>query len=281
MRRSSGRRLLVAPAVPAQGRVVRNAEVFVDSKPLAATAYGQDALSAPPRGPLDVLFAEHGLPLARHVACVGESLPRQDCVVDAEDDEALERIASLALESPREWLLAGAAGVTRALAQCLFGASGSPALGDVSRSILAVGSRSPQAQRQLAQLLAACPDVPVVHALETPTFSNSLGRVVLVTPGESASRAPSAEAVAVDMAETVARLVVPGRGRLLFLTGGDIAMAVLQRLDGHFIEVVGEWPVGVPFGYLNGDEAQPVMTKAGGFGDDRLLVRLWSVLQRL
>ena len=41
----TGRQLLVAPAVPAQQRVVRDAEVWVDGRPLETTPYGADARS--------------------------------------------------------------------------------------------------------------------------------------------------------------------------------------------------------------------------------------------
>jgi uncharacterized protein YgbK (DUF1537 family) len=61
---------------------------------------------------------------------------------------------------------------------------------------------------------------------------------------------------------------------LLFLTGGDIAMAVLSRQGVSYITVEAEWSPGVALGYLDGIPRRRVMTKAGGFGDPQLLVRL-------
>lgn len=56
----------------------------------------------------------------------------------------------------------------------------------------------------------------------------------------------------------------PPGPRLLFLTGGDIAMAVLSRLGVTFIQVNAEWLPGVATGFLDGDWKRWVMTKAGG-----------------
>lgn len=51
-------------------------------------------------------------------------------------------------------------------------------------------------------------------------------------------------------------------------------MAVLSQLGASYICVETEWSSGVALGYVNGDKRQRVMTKAGGFGDPQLLVRL-------
>ena len=51
-------------------------------------------------------------------------------------------------------------------------------------------------------------------------------------------------------------------------------MAVLSRLGVSHIGVEAEWSPGVALGYTDGDKRRRVMTKAGGFGDSHLLVRL-------
>lgn len=279
LRQLAGRRLLVSPAVPSQGRVIRGAEVFVDGEPLSATSYARDELSAPLSGPLDTRFTEYGLPMVRHVAQPGAVLPQQDCVVDAEDDASLEHVAANLLKATDAWLPVGAAGLTRALAQCLAGAPRAVRLPAVQRILLTVGSRSPRAQRQLAWLHDAFPAIPRLRALAASEVPDAAQGVLLVIPGVPNDVAPSAEEVAGAIAGAVARLTASQPGSLLFLSGGDIAMAVLERVEGRFIDLRGEWCPGVPFGYIDGDTGRPVMTKAGGFGQDDTLASLVKTIR--
>jgi uncharacterized protein YgbK (DUF1537 family) len=54
----------------------------------------------------------------------------------------------------------------------------------------------------------------------------------------------------------------------LILTGGDTALFAGQALGAHSILLKGEFAAGIPFGILQGGEAQGrmVVTKSGGFG---------------
>lgn len=277
LRQMTGRRLLLAPAVPSQGRTVRGAEVHVDGEPLAATAYGQDARSAPPAGPLDRLFARESVPLARYRPLPGAALPDMDCVCDAADPTDLARIQSAMAEAAADWLPVGAAGLASAMARQLFGGKRprQASLQGVARRLYAVGSRSPRAAAQLALLRASAPELPVCQALSPQATAPDRMEAGILVPGPGTGE-ETAEAVAAAMGAQVARLVArwsEGTG-LLLLTGGDIAMAALQRLGVVSIEVVAEWAPGVPLGRLDGDPNRLVITKAGGFGEPELLVAL-------
>ncbi|QOR38992.1 four-carbon acid sugar kinase family protein [Billgrantia diversa] len=285
------RRLLVCPAVPSQGRCVLGGEVWVEGEPLSATAYARDGLSPALTGPLRGSFAAGGVSLVRHVAEAGQPLPMTDCVVDATDDPTLTRIAEQLLEAPGDWLPVCAAGLTQALARSLAlpkslalsknptstrctGTVSRPAmLPAPARTLFALGSRSPRARRQLEMLREAFPEVPCLPAF-SPAGDHKGCRECIIVPGVPADRAASAKAVAAAMAEAVAAARGEARGVLLFLCGGDIALAVLERLGGDYIELAGEWRPGVPLGHVNGDAERPVMTKAGGFGPEDLLVQL-------
>ncbi|WP_104203699.1 four-carbon acid sugar kinase family protein [Billgrantia saliphila] len=285
LRRASMKRLLVCPAVPSQGRCVLDGEVWVDGEPLSATAYARDALSPALAGPLDRGFAADGVSLVRHSLEAGRPLPVTDCVVDATDDTSLTRIAELLLEAPDAWLPVCAAGLSQALAlspaltrglalpRGLAEMPRPPSLPVPARILFAVGSRAPRALRQLEMLRESFPEVPW-----QPAFGPGCGdvdrRVRIIVPGVPADQAPGAEAVAGAMAEAVAAAGGSERDGLLFLSGGDIALAVLERIGGKFIDLLGEYCPGVPLGHVNGDVERPVMTKAGGFGEEDLLVRL-------
>jgi uncharacterized protein YgbK (DUF1537 family) len=281
MRKACGRRLLLAPAVPAQGRTLRDAEVLVEGVPLASTAYGDDARSAPPLGPLDEVFAREGLRLSRLPAGSASGLPETDCVADAESDSDLDRLQAASLADAADWLMVGAAGLSAALARHLFGPL-RPGLaiprGTLSR-LYVVGSRSPRAVEQEERLRCAAPSLSVVEALEAWVSSPAV-RPDLVIPGGPSDQAHDAEEVATVMAMRVEEVVGqwPSGPGLLFLTGGDIAMAVLSRLGVTFIQVEAEWSPGVATGFLDGDPRRWVMTKAGGFGHPDLLVELEACL---
>ncbi|WP_163559121.1 four-carbon acid sugar kinase family protein [Halomonas sp. NO4] len=277
LRRVVERPLLLAPAVPAQGRIVQGAEVWVDGAPLASTAYGQDARSAPPLGPLDRLFGDHGVTLTRHRSGPGQALPAGDCVADAASDTDLAHLYDRVLSGGPARLLAGAAGLATAVAQRHVGRLCGPTrlLEGVTAHLFAVGSRSPRAREQLARL---CAEVPAPTTVEALAVSSASGRssAEVVIPGGDSSAFHDPERVAAAMAERVAVAVTawPSGVYLLFLTGGDIAMATLRRLGVTSIAVQGEWAPGVAVGWLDGDRRRRVMTKAGGFGDPDLLARL-------
>ncbi|MDR9437986.1 MAG: four-carbon acid sugar kinase family protein [Halomonas sp.] len=287
MREATGQPLLLAPAVPAQSRVVREAEVWVDGVRLAESAYQGDARSAPLRGPLDCAFNAGGVKLARY-AGGDAALLQGDVVADADSDLALARLYDAALGAGIPRLMVGAAGLATAMAQRCFGTlrASHRSLSSVSAVLYVVGSRSPRAAEQLSRLRCELPSLPVIEALGPPCAIPQVDAALLVPrlmPGSGSSIAlddkekVEAEEVAGAMAEGVAHVLEDwphGRETLLFLTGGDIAMATLMRLGVTSISVEAEWAPGVALGCLDGEPTRRVMTKAGGFGAPDLLQRL-------
>ncbi|HSP32089.1 MAG TPA: four-carbon acid sugar kinase family protein [Halomonas sp.] len=277
LREALGIPLLLAPAVPAQGRTVRNAEVWVDGLQLAATAYQQDARSTPLVGPIDLAFAISGLPLQRYHPRGEAMLTSEDCIADAESDEELSALSRLVLDAGGNRARAGAAGLATAIAQRCFGPPDAQfrSLRSVNTVLYSVGSRSPRAGEQLMHLRQQFPDLAVIEACVDTPFNSHVLSACVVVPSEGEERAASE--VAGAMARQVAAIASTWEDdeeSLLFLTGGDIAMAVLTQQGVGYINVEAEWSPGVALGYMDGDKRQRVMTKAGGFGDPQLLVRL-------
>lgn len=275
-RRSGRRGLVMCPAVPAQGRTLCHGRIYVHGEPLAASDYGRDARSAPPVEPLPILFAREGLDIP--VTPAEEMLDKPEAIVDAGDAIDLQRLARCLLEQPQRWLAVGAAGLSEALAAECFPAqtvstSSPPPLNDL---LFVVGSRCDQARRQLACLCKAAPDLSVIHAMENNVARQGPTRLRLVVPERRPSAHFTAEQVAQGMARCVKALLDEASGKppMLFLTGGDTAMAVMAQLAVRQVQLAGEWAPGVAWGWLDGDRQQPVMTKAGGFGDEALLMRL-------
>lgn len=275
-RQACGRALLIAPAVPEQGRIVRHGQVYVNGEPLAASDYGQDARSAPPVESLPRVFARHGVLVS--ALPKASDIDSEDCLVDASHRQDLDAIALRLLETPSRWVAVGAAGLAEAIA-CLCFSAQPVAVKRVPPILFAIGSRCAQAQRQIEQLRLSTTQLTVRYAMEdtgTVGTGQSSGANMLIIPEREPSTRHTAEQVAQCMAEqVVAHLEQAGdHVPLLFLTGGDTAMAIVQRLGVDQIEVAGEWAPGVVWGWLDGRHDRPVITKAGGFGDDTLLVRL-------
>lgn len=279
-RASLGRRLLIAPAVPSQGRTVHDAQIRVHGVPLGASDFASDARSPSPSATLDTLFSVTGEPLL----CLGANpaLPSQDAVADTVMESDLKHLAEQLWRAPEDWLPVGAAGLTTALAQCAFGEPTSPVrLGAFSGLWMSIGSRSQQAQRQIEQFRKAVPALPVSNVL-LGEFPSSANLDALLVPGDSQGKAFSAEDVATHLANAfIDGFCTEGENhRLGLLSGGDIAMALFNRLDIAVIEVAGEWVPGIVTCHPEGREEMSLMTKAGGFGSEDLLVQLWTELHR-
>lgn len=277
-RRSSGRRLLVCPAVPAQGRTLRDGQVYVHGEPLSASDYAGDARSAPPAEPLITLFEREGLAL--QTISAGAVPDESDAMVDAVCEDDLQILARRLLEWPQRWLVAGAAGLTEALSIACFStpAESAPAHPSRENLLIVVGSRCEQARRQVACLCEAVPDVSIIHAMDDDMVRSDPARLRLIVPEREPSARFTAEQVAQGMARCAGELLQTPKGApLLFLTGGDTAMAIMESLGVQQVELAGEWISGVAWGWLDGKRDRPVMTKAGGFGDDLLLMRLQQV----
>lgn len=282
LREALGLPLLLAPAVPAQGRIVRNAEVWVDGHRLAETAYQQDARSAPLVGPIDQAFAASGLPLQRYQPEQTTPLPSEDCIADAASDEELVAIYGL-FDTGSSRILAGAAGLAMAIAQGCFGPSGATfrSLLSVNKVLYAVGSRSSRAAEQLQKLRQCASDLAVIEACADKPYGTQALSACVVVPGCHETERTASEVADAMAAQVTAITAIwkESEESLLFLTGGDIAMAVLSQIGARHISVETEWSPGVALGYVNGDKRQRVMTKAGGFGDPPLLVRLHQQLR--
>lgn len=277
MMHATGRRLLVAPAVPAQGREVRGAEVWVEGVLLDDTAYEADGRSRPLMGPLDEAFTTAGAPMRRWQAVPGENLPDAHCVVDTSTSQQLAYLYDAISRQQDAWLLVGAAGLATAVAQhCFSLMGGAPlALGQVSHCLYALGSRSPRALIQGQRLQQGAPELVLEAALDAPLVARASSLRLLV-PGVPDGVYDPVD-VARAMGERVAMAVAewpPLAAKLLFLTGGDIAMTALSCLRARFIDVVTEWEPGVVLGVVEGDPCCRIMTKAGGFGGPDLLLRL-------
>ena len=229
-------RIIIAPAVPRQGRTVSGGQVFIDGVPLGTTESGGDARRRPFAGSLTAALAP--LPCA---------MP--DCATESD-------LMAIARAAPADALLVGAAGLAEAVAQIRFGDATPAALPVLAGPALFVaGSRTAVTAEQLARLRQARPDASIATPPAAPEAD--------------------ADAVAQRLArQAIERLQAVNVGALV-LIGGDTARAVLDALGVVRLRVRGHVIPAIPWGEAEiAGRTVIVATKAGGFGTPDALSRI-------
>jgi uncharacterized protein YgbK (DUF1537 family) len=173
----------------------------------------------------------------------GEDVPDAPLVVaDAATADDLDRLVAAA---PPGALWVGSSGLAHALARAHGHAAEAPSFAVEGPVVVAVGSRSEQARRQLARLEGVT--------------------VGVAADGDGPEDARHAERLAAELAPAAAE------AGAVVATGGDTARALLEALGVERLEVLGELEPGVvasrtPAGAV-------FVTKSGSFGDDDTLAR--------
>lgn len=301
--RASGKRLaLVAPALPRLGRTTREGRVWVNQRLLTDTEFASDPktpiLSARILDQMQIDGTEIDLATLRSdrldaVLAAAHGV----VVVDAETEADLARLISAASRLSETPLLVGAAGLSDALGAAL---SVRP-----SRPVLAVvGSMSRQAEQQITTLLnqhaVEIVDVDIRQLFQQPAWPERhrwseqavaalrAGRHTVIRTCQHASqrheiedlcqqhrvtRQQLGEAICQLLGEMTLSLCQTQLPHALYLSGGDVAIAVAQALGASGFKIQGLVAGCVPHGILlNSEFTLPVMTKAGGFGDENTLV---------
>jgi D-threonate/D-erythronate kinase len=254
------RRIVVAPAVPAQGRLTRG---------------GLQLLAQSSGDPL--LIKDIAAELKRH----GVSSRDVDCdvvVLDAASDADLDAIAKRYADQPAT-LWCGAAGLARALAQQ------PPRVAQPLNHphLVIVGSRHPVSLRQVKMFGAARPDCLAPMATEPDfvgrvrTTLEAFGRcVVLPDLPSGLTEMEAAEWIARGMALLSGRL--PPLGGLT-VVGGETFAAFCRTLKATRLTVTGEFLHGVPASRMEAGlwSGTFCASKSGAFGEpDWLLKHLRS-----
>ncbi len=200
----------------------------------------------------------------------------------------------------RETLLVGSAGLCEALARRLRRSEQGPLMA-------VVGSMSEMAQRQVAALQVHS-RVRVIEIDVEQTFSGSPKEeasriagalregqhcVVTTRPNHAArhgiearcrERGLSRAAYGEHICASACRRHGAGGGAVfpgaLYLSGGDVAIAVAHALGATGFQIRGRVAECVPYGhFLGGRWSRPVMTKAGGFGTDTTLLHVVNFIE--
>ncbi len=231
-------RMLVAPAIPDQGRFTIDGSV---------TGRGVDKPI-----PIAPLFAGSGLDVA---------------VVDASSDADLDRIAR-----DTDWLTTfavGARGLGAALARLKRGVSPSAFVPE-TETLFAVGSRDPITDGQVAALNGIA-----IHDAPLGAFEALPAALPAVIRSTGPFQGPD-ESISNRFAAAIERAVSTLRPHTLLMSGGDTALAILDKLGVGLVFPQGEAGPGLPW-FLIPQENRPsirAVVKSGGFGDRDALAAL-------
>ncbi|MFJ5712395.1 four-carbon acid sugar kinase family protein [Streptomyces sp. NPDC093105] len=279
-REGSGRpSVVIAPAFPAEGRTTLAGVQHVRGVRVDESEFARDPAHPVRTADLARILPDAVLVDPDRTALLPGLLAEGGLFVcSAATDADLDRIVA-AVPDHRAVLWVGSPGLAAALARHHTHPDPSAAAGELppaARPLVAVGSANPATRRQL-DLLAAAPGAVSSDTADPLRAADTPVRV-LHTPHER--RAEPAELTR-RLAESVAALADRAPFDGLVLTGGETAEAVLRALGAHGIDLHDEPEPGIARGTLAGPAGLapvPVVIKAGGFGDDRTLLRLHALL---
>jgi D-threonate/D-erythronate kinase len=249
--------LLYAPAYPAMGRTVRGGRLYVHGVPVHETAFARDPLNPVVESEIARVIASQWDGPVRCAAVPGAMAAGEIFVIDAVMDADVAAAARAVLESGCA-LAAGPAALAGELAAQIGGPPREASLPKLVNCLVVNGSMHEVSARQIASAVeagwhVAGPGQPVPHGWTI--IAERWDRI-----GESLPR--------------LFRELAPD-GLVIF--GGDTAFAILKGLGCSTLDSICEVAPGVP---LSRWGALHVVTKAGGFGPDSILLQLRGLLER-
>ena len=249
---------LVAPAFPEAGRTVSNGVLHIRDSAQQDTSLNFTAVfETECRNGVDLLPVGTEDQLEQGIR---RALDRGTRVLlcDSETQQDLDRLAAAAYRIQKPILWTGSAGLASGLASQFPPARSAMPIDYVwpeGRTLLFVGTGHPVTVLQVLHLQeSAGAAASNIHRIQ---WNNSSAEYVRSAFSES----PVA---------------------VLILTGGDTAAFVLQTLNADAIRLAGELAPGVPWGFVEGGEADGcvIVTKSGGFGQQDTLTKAFNFSAR-
>lgn len=296
--------VIIAPAFPAAGRITREGKCLVNGVLLTDTEFASDPKTPIASADVGALFRARSQNITPsqlpEALSGGSSQSPALLVVDAQTDADLDEIITHAMQARERPLLVGSAGLCDALSRRL-----APTKQAVVLAV--VGSMSEIAQKQvsIAAQHSRCEhifiDINDVFEPSTTDYRAAIvaalngGKHCLVhtCPDEQArhqvaalcerwglSRAECGERICDYLGALTRDVLQRSLPDGIYVSGGDVAIAVARALGAKGFQIRGRAAGCVPWGYFSGCEWQrPVMTKAGGFGDETTLLKVLHFIE--
>jgi len=299
---------ILAPAFPSRGRSTIHGYQFVHGAPLHETEiWKQDCLAGVAHIPS--MLGREGLRIGivdLHLLRAGEERVAEEMrqiarevdvmVCDAETEEDLATIARASFLLGRQTVWVGSAGLAFQLPHAAGLVGSGPHRRKPQRgngpTLFVVGTTSAVSRGQ-ALLLEQIVPLRIVRVsprllLGGEAAAGWADTAVSITGSLKAGAdtlvmLDAEESVAFDqrplLTEALGAMLAPCVNLVgaLVATGGETARAILNSWNVSLLQVVGEVDRGVPYSVaeLEG-RTIPVLTKAGGFGDNDALLRCWE-----
>lgn len=263
---------VVAPAYPAAGRHTRDGRCYVHGVALDQTEFASDPKTPVSRAEISEIIAmQSRLPcltlnaaqLPEALATAGEE--KRVLIVDAWEDSHLDQVIDAVAPHARETLLVGSAGLSHSRVR------------KIEIDVEQAFSRSPKEEAsRIAEVLreghhcvvTTRPNNAARHGIEAQCREHGL------------TRAAYGEHICAWLADVTAQAVALCPPGALYLSGGDVAIAVAHALGATGFQIRGRVAQCVPYGhFLGGRWSRPVMTKAGGFGTDTTLLNVVNFIE--
>ena len=298
-------RALVAPAFPATGRTTVDGIHMVHGIALAESPFARDPLWPATESHVPTLLARQTrrtvghLPLEvveRGPEAVATALrddPADIVVADATEVRHLRTLAFALGLVERRWLPCGCAGLAEEWPAAL--GCERPAGGpfrwppDPRPALVVAGSRNRSTAQQLRQaaeggvleIVELSPGGDTGEVLTRIKALLEAGRSVALTTTFSEYQEGRGKEAAEELAREAALALKQQPVAGVFMTGGDIARAVCRQLGAAALHAMGEVQPGVAMAELDGGirDRLRVVTKAGGFGDERAILRSIACLR--
>ena len=320
---ASGKGLaLIAAAIPNAGRITLNGECLVHQVPLAQTEFASDPRTPIVSSRIKTLLEQQSklpiinVPLAQiragelqHLLAEYVHQAPAMVVADAVTEHDLSLIADAALAQPDLPLLVGAAGLASALPTSLYlkARQALPVLvlagsmSEVTRAQVALALSEQRAvavdidierlldgereasSRQLVAQACAVLDRGQHCILRTSRSEADRHQIDALCQRFDCSRARLGEQLSQRLGELTLAILDKTRIGGLFLTGGDIAIAVANALGAQGYRIQHEVAPCIPCGcFINSElDDLPVITKAGGFGSESTLCDALSFIEEM
>ncbi|MFN0100731.1 MAG: four-carbon acid sugar kinase family protein [Bryobacteraceae bacterium] len=255
--------LVYVPAYPALGRTVIEGRLFVHGIPVAETEFAIDARQPVRSSAIADLFPQslRGIivPIA-DAAALNAALHDYGgkiLVCDAASDKDIDRLAAVLGQSTARPWLAGPAGFVKAWAAIgAFPRRVPPHFPNPSKWLVVCGSLHPQSRRQAS-------------------IAEAMGLDV-VQSGTETTQPP--EFVAAELARQALDSILKERPQAVLIMGGDTVRALWRAMGIRDLIPLPELLPGIA-ACLTPDKDLLFVTKAGGFGDDRLVERILDRLK--
>lgn len=288
------------PALPAMNRITRKGIHYIDGVPIAETVFGKD--------PFEPVVSSHIEDLFRNTKVCAKVIEKgakyetdgKEPVIgifDADTTEDMKRIVEELKDGGKLGFIAGCAGLASVLPQMLELTRGKKEKPFIKKPLLAIsGSLNPISQRQIEYgVKCGFPRYVIDKNQQTEEgyFDTKEGQewissikeelcrspLVMIDTGTAEDKRLEDESIRVKIADifgvVVKKLVNADACNTVLVTGGDTLLGFVEQMGCKEINLVGEIRPGTVLSSMRMEQKDIwVLSKSGGFGDEKLLVEV-------